>query len=466
MAGYYPLSQILSVARVHPFYSDAEWAPTRERLAEILANADNPPSGIHLHAFPPTEKSKLYKHIARLTADTSPQNGYRQSTYISTTGGGSGGAPMVFATDSLENRQQRAAIGALMRACQIIEPGDWALTMHVSGHFYRALDLTTELLEAAGASVLCAGAEMAMEAVVDALNQYRVNVVAGDAGQVVQLVRYIDTLPVGQKASLQIRKVLYTSEPMTPAQKNFIKSVLGEVTIYSVIGSAEAGPWAVSNPLLTNHNTASSAADFIYDTRTMLLEVLPLSFQDAEVKSYCDERHMVGVPDGEKGTLLQTSLQRLRNPLVRYVCGDVASLHPLSVEARTRLPAEDAEHYRIVRIYGRDKRLSFDWYGEYFEFDTVQALMRQASWGILQWQVILWTKPEGLDKCLEVRLLRASASDGNLLSEADLIKEIKHFFMVFDFNEDLFQLKFLTGLDGFVRSATGRKVANFIDRTS
>ncbi|GAB1195951.1 hypothetical protein APSETT444_005216 [Aspergillus pseudonomiae] len=290
---------------------------------------------------------------------------------------------------------------------------------------------------------------MAMEAVVDALNQYHVNVVAGDAGQVVQLVRYIDTLPVGQKASLQIRKVLYTSEPMTPAQKNFINSVLGEVTIYSVIGSAEAGPWAASNPLLTNHNTASSAADFIYDTRTMLLEVLPLSFQDTDVKSYCDERRT-----------------RLRNSLVRYVCGDVASLHPLSAEARTRLPAEDAERYRIVHIYGRDKRLSFDWYGEYFEFDTVQALMRQASWGILQWQVILWTKPEGLDNCLEVRLLRASASDGNLLSEADLIKEIKHFFMVFDFNEDLFQLKFLTGLDGFVRSATGRKVANFVDRTS
>lgn len=83
---------------------------------------------------------KRYKHIARLTVDTSPQNGYRQSTYISTTGGGSGGAPMVFATDSLENRHQRAAIGSLIRACQIIEPGDWVLTMHVSGHFYRQVN--------------------------------------------------------------------------------------------------------------------------------------------------------------------------------------------------------------------------------------------------------------------------------------------------------------------------------------
>ncbi|KAB8207315.1 AMP-binding enzyme [Aspergillus parasiticus SU-1] len=466
MAKYYPLSQILTVAKVHPFYSDTKWAPTRERLSDILADSNDHPEDIHFHSFPPTEKAKLYKHIARLTVDTSPQNGYRQSTYISTTGGGSGGAPMVFATDSLENRQQRAAVGSLIRACQIIEPGDWVLTMHVSGHFYRALDLSTELLESAGASVLCAGAEMEMEALVDALNQYRVNVVTGDAGQLVQLVRYLDTLPINQRASLQIRKMIYTSEPMTPAQRNFITSVLGGVTICSIIGSAEAGPWAVSNPLLTGYNPDSSFADFIFDTRAMLLEVLPLSYQGSEVKSNCHDECIVGVPDGEKGTLLQTSLQRLRNPLVRYVCGDVASLHPLPAEVRAKLPAEEAEHYRIVRIYGRDKRISFDWYGEYFEFETVQALMRQASWGILQWQVILWTKPDGLDKCLEVRLLRSTASDGALLSEEDLIKEVKHFFMVFEFNESLFQLKFLTGLDGFVRSATGRKVPNFVDRTT
>ncbi|KAE8377172.1 hypothetical protein BDV26DRAFT_220211 [Aspergillus bertholletiae] len=465
MTGYYPLSQILAVAKVHPFYSNAKWAPTRETLTEILMNSDDHADGLHLHSFPPTEKVELYKHIARLTADTSPQNGYRQSTYISTTGGGSGGAPMVFATDSLENRQQRAAIGSLLRACKIVEPGDWVLTMHVSGHFYRALDLMTELFEAAGASVLCAGPEMAMETIVDALNQYRVNVVSGDAGQLVQLARYLDTLPINQRASLQIRKIVYTSEPMTPAQRNFIKSVLGEVLICSVIGSAEAGPWAVSNPLLTGDNS-ESFADFIFDTRTMLLEVLPLSFQDKKVKSNFHVGYTAGVPDGQKGMLLQTSLQRLRNPLVRYVCGDVASLHSLPVEIQTRLPAEDAEHYHVARIYGRDRRISFDWYGEYFEFETVQGLMRQANWGILQWQIILWTQPDGIDHGLEVRLLRSSASDETLLSEEDLIKEIKHFFMVFDFNESLFQLKFLTGLDGFVRSATGRKVANFVDRTT
>lgn len=78
-----------------------------------------------------------YKQIARLTIDTSPRNGYRQDTYISTTGGGSGGVPMVFATDSIETREQRAMIGLMMKTCGIIESGDWVLTMHNAGHFYR-----------------------------------------------------------------------------------------------------------------------------------------------------------------------------------------------------------------------------------------------------------------------------------------------------------------------------------------
>lgn len=85
-----------------------------------------------------TTKNLSYKEIERLTTDRDPQNGYRQQTYISTTGGGSGkGYPMVFAADSQETRQQRAAIGSLVRSCRIIEPGDWIMTMHVSGHLYR-----------------------------------------------------------------------------------------------------------------------------------------------------------------------------------------------------------------------------------------------------------------------------------------------------------------------------------------
>ncbi|KAA8644009.1 hypothetical protein EYZ11_010862 [Aspergillus tanneri] len=458
MAEYISLSDILAVAKVHPFYSDKKFPPTREDLLQILAASKDNKNVMDLKSFPLKRKNALYQEIARLTVDTDPRNGYRRSTYISTTGGGSGGPPMVFATDSEENRRQRATIGSLMRNCGVIEPGDWVLTMHVSGNFYRALDLMTELFEQAGASVLCAGPEMSHQDVVDAISYYQVNIVTGDAGQLVQLAKYATTLTETQRNSIHLTKVLYTSEPMTPAQRRFVMSVFGDIDICSVIGSAEAGPWAISSSSLMGH-TAENHADFIFDIRTILLEVLPLSIEGTS------EDQIECLPDGEKGLLVQTSLERLRNPLVRYVCGDVASLHPLPQAVQTRLK-EDAHHYRVVRIYGRDRQISFDWYGEYFEFQNVQALMRTETWGILQWQVILRNKTDdGLEVLLEIRLLRAMQNDAENISENDLVRKIRHFFNVFDFNEDLFHLKFLEDFDGFERSTTGRKVLNFVDLT-
>lgn len=44
---------------------------------------------------------------------------------------------MVFVTDSAENRRHRDVAGSLLRTCRLIEPGDWMLTMHISGFFYR-----------------------------------------------------------------------------------------------------------------------------------------------------------------------------------------------------------------------------------------------------------------------------------------------------------------------------------------
>lgn len=75
--------------------------------------------------------------IERLTRDTSPENTYRESSYLSITGGGSGGLPMLFATDAAENRLQRARMGLLLRTCGLVRPGDWALTTHSGGSFYR-----------------------------------------------------------------------------------------------------------------------------------------------------------------------------------------------------------------------------------------------------------------------------------------------------------------------------------------
>lgn len=320
-----------------------------------------------------------------------------------------------------------------------------------------------ETFESAGAAVLCAGPDMHHSDIVDAIAQFLVNAISGDVGHLIQLAKYVATLSEEKRKSLHVTKAIYTSEAITPAQRSYLFSVFGDIALSSVIGSAEAGPWAVSCPEQTTATVYENHADFIFDDRLIHLEVLPFSIEDES-----DENNSRGdiapVPDGEKGLLVQTSLQRLRNPLLRYVCGDVASLHPLPDTVRAKLPSESLSHYHVVRIYGRDRRISFDWYGEYFEFQNLQALMRIESWGILQYQVIRRHKDndrDNVDTVLEVRILR-NADSGNI-SQEELAREIKHFFMVLENNEHLFELKFLADHGGFVRSTTGRKVINFLD---
>ncbi|CRL31260.1 unnamed protein product [Penicillium camemberti] len=460
----YSIPDVLAIASVHPFYSDVVYPPTREELPSILAKARDSGNG-ELLFFPLTHKEQLYSQIARLTLDKDPRNGYRLGTYISTTGGGSGGPPMVFATDSIETRKQRAAFGSLIRSCGVLGPGDWICTMHTAGHLYRALDLMTEVFEASGATVLCAGNEMPLEKVVLTITQFGVNAVAGDAGQLVQLAQYVAGLPHAQKHTLQtqINKALYTSEPMTPAQRSFLKSVFSNVAISSVIGSAEAGPWGVSTSEMTESASQHNYEDFLYDDRLMHLEIFPSSILDPD---HTDNTPTAPVPDGEKGLMVQTSLQRLRNPLVRYICGDVASFHPLPASIQSQLTPQGASHFRVARVYGRDRNISFDWYGEYFEFPVVQRLFQTESWGILQYQVIRRYREvdtQEINVVLEIRLLRDSGA--GKISDLELTREVKIFFYVFECNEELFELKLLPDSSGFMRSTTGRKVMNFVDLT-
>jgi phenylacetate-coenzyme A ligase PaaK-like adenylate-forming protein len=261
----------------------------------------------------------------------------------------------------------------------------------------------------------------------------------------------------------QINKALYTSEPMTPAQRSFLKSVFSNVAISSVIGSAEAGPWGVSTSEMTESVSQHNYEDFLYDDRLMHLEIFPSSILDPD---RTEKTPTAPVPDGEKGLMVQTSLQRLRNPLVRYICGDVASFHPLPASIQSQLTPEDASHLRVARVYGRDRNISFDWYGEYFEFPVVQRLFQTESWGILQYQVIRRYREADTQKIsvvLEIRLLRDSGA--GKISDLEFTREIKTFFHVFECNEELFELKLLPDSSGFMRSTTGRKVMNFVDLT-
>ncbi|KAL4786816.1 hypothetical protein BJX76DRAFT_71627 [Aspergillus varians] len=452
---------ILAVAQIHPFYNqDVEYPPDQEAIQQALRLVEKGGHEASLEQFPLLTKKDLYDVIERLLRDTSGQNNYRHASYLSTTGGGSGGLPLMFATDAIENRRHRAEFGGFMKVCRVVEPGDMVLTTHTSGHLYRSLDLISELLENAGASVLCAGSRMPPAEVTEVLAHYNANVLTGDSSQIVQVVHHISTLPAERKKAIRLTKVIYTSDALTEAQEAHITSVLGHVRILSILGSAEAGPFAMSNPDLSGEPGPKGTRDFIFDTRAMDIEI-----HDPSVLQ--DDTRPCGKPvsDGEQGIIVQTSLQRLRNPLVRYITGDIGSLHPLPSTAHDKIPESELQHFRLLRLAGRDRRFSFKWFGEYFDFQKITTLMQSARSGVLQWQIILDRHDSSPQGTLEIRILCA-VDDGRGMSRRELVEAVETFFCVFPENRHLFEITFLSDLEGFERSSTGNKVIKFVDRFS
>lgn len=311
-------------------------------------------------------------------------------------------------------------------------------------------------MENAGASALSAGSFMTPHDVAKLLATYHINVLAGESGQIVQLVHYISTLSEEERALIRLDKIIYTSEVLTSAQRAHIKETLKSVQIFSILGSAEAGPWAASSPDITGRVSTTSEEDFIFDTRAMLLEVFPSSLTEGD--PYVDP-----LPEGEPGMVVQTSLSRLRNPLVRYVTGDMGSVHPLPEESREKIPAADWPYLRILRLQGRDRRISFDWDGEYIQFEDMAALMNNEECGILQWQIILDKLEPSLESFLEIRLM-CSPRTSRVLSHEALIARIKGFLHVVPKSDYRFKTTFVDELDGFVRSSIDRKVIKFVNR--
>lgn len=310
-----------------------------------------------------------------------------------------------------------------------------------------------EIFENAGATVLAAGNYMSPAEVVQLLISYQVNVLTGDGSQIIQVVHHISTLSPEERQRVNLTKVIYSSEVLTAAQRLHIKETLGSnARIYSLLGSAEAGPWGISSTELCGREIKTATADFVYDTRHMLIEILPEVCVETGSTTEC-------LQDGEKGIIVQTSLCRLRNPLVRYITGDIGSLHSLPESARSVVPEADWAYLKIVRLEGRDRRFGFDWDGFCIEFENVAAMMSKEDFGVLQWQVILHKMEPSQEAGLEIRVLCSSKS-----AEVKCTTELRHFFHVYSANEHRFRIVYVDGLDGFERSATGRKVIKLVDR--
>ncbi|KAK8023486.1 hypothetical protein PG991_006725 [Apiospora marii] len=419
----YSLADVLAVAKVHPFYSNSQYPPSDEAIREIRRHASLQPIVTDLRKQPLLFKEDLYIVTERLIHDTSPQNTYRNSAYTSVTGGGGNSKPLFFATDALENRRQRARFGQFLRNLGLIQPGDWVLTTHVGGDLYRSLDLMLEVTENAGATSLAAGHLMPTARVVQLLQDFHINVLTGDGSQIIQVVHCISSLRTGRDR-ISLEKIIYTSEALSPVQKSYIRDVLGAVKICSILGSAEAGPYGASSPDLNQDDPATSYTDFIFDSRTTLIEVFPLSFPDAG-----------------------------------------GSIQPLPAQAHALIPKSERVYMRLLRLHGRDACSSFTWDGEYIELDKLAAMLARADLGIVQWQVVLDRMMPSNETSLEIRLLCVRVEEGNYAAEKTIAAHIRNFFYLHPVNEHRFKLTFVEDRAGFELSRTGRKIAKLIDRS-
>lgn len=314
-------------------------------------------------------------------------------------------------------------------------------------------------MENAGATVLSAGSYMLPAEVAKALANYHVNVLTGDGSQIVQIVHHVSMITKENRERIILNKIIYTSEPLTGPQRAFIKKILGDIKIFSIMGSAEAGSWAISNPDLTGEQSITDkSTDFIFDTRNVMLEII--SSATINNTSLYNPHTL---PEGETGVIVQTSLQRLRNPLIRYVTGDIGSIHPLPLVASTMIHESDRKFLRVLRMQGRDHRFSFKWYGAYFEFQKIEQFMQEEEYGILQWQIVLDRMEDTPQSTLEIRLLRSPPQEG-ILSAETFTERLEAFFLVFPENKHLVRIVFLVSLDGFERSVTAGKVIKFVNR--
>ncbi|KAI0546939.1 hypothetical protein F4679DRAFT_575119 [Xylaria curta] len=444
------LTDVLAIAEIHPFYNrEREYPPDASAIQVAREQAAEQSSEVDPKYFPLLWKKHLYATIERLVDDTSSENTCTTSQSL---------GALFFATDTEENRRLRARYSQFLRETGVVTTEDWILTVNKATGQRRSWDLAiVETLENAGAYVLSAGDWASSGDVSKVLAKYHINVLTGDSSQILQIVHHISTAPRQERNRINLHKIIYTSEVLTPAQRSYIGLVLGPIKICSMFANAEAGPWAASNPDVTREDTSTGSVDLIFDTRTMLIEIF---------SSTCTEDDSSipnPLPDGEQGLVVQTSLARLKNPLVRYVTGDVGSLHSIPNRARNLLPKTSWHHFRILRVTGRDRRISFKWDGRYIELEDLASFMGAES-AILQWQVILGKMKLSQDSLLEVRVLCVTQDRGIISTQKAISDRITTFLHVYDLNSHMFRLKFVESVDGFERSGTECKV--FIDRYS
>jgi len=436
----FPLLSVLHVAGAldntnHPFYPNgwfdkpisvenpAKLQEIETQSKSMLPSKDRPEEHTNEYStmmdffkVPFLTKEHLYRKIGELYEQKHPL--LLKSAYVSPTGGTSG-TSLFFVTDTHENRAQRRFMGALANIVGTLDSDDMNLVLHGGRPMYRSQDVTAEITDNAGGSVLWVGADAKDEEAFSIAQRFHANTVCATPTRLLQLAQWLEA--TGNAGKISLDKIVFTSEPLARNQEAYLRSQFGTKVVASMYGSAEAGVWAASRPV---KSLSESTRAFFFDQRFIYVEVYDFS-TDTPRRLTPEEMQA-----GKEGELVVTSLMRRRNPLLRYRTGDVGRVLHLSDEEEAYLfqrienvthapasprmhaaegqqPAEynlfetlflppiDVLHMRKLVLGGRDASKSFHFHGDYVDSSVLDGIFTTfpttvvPDLEIVSWQAVL-----------------------------------------------------------------------------
>ncbi|MBF0548276.1 MAG: hypothetical protein HQM08_27820 [Candidatus Riflebacteria bacterium] len=219
--------------------------------------------------------------------------------YVSRSGG-STGEPKFSIYDSHDWEEMIGNAVRLFRAIGI-RKGDRLANCFLAGDLYGSFVSFDHINVRTGVTNFAFGGNVKPDVFLKVWTNFWINVVQGVPAIIVPLFRQLKSM----RPDFSVEKILYAGEPMSEADRDWVRKELGAKTIASVIGANDGGQIAFQCGQLTGreHHVID---DFNY----------------IEIVDESGNR----VPDGKVGRILITSLLKFAVPLIRYEIGDLGRI--------------------------------------------------------------------------------------------------------------------------------------------
>jgi phenylacetate-coenzyme A ligase PaaK-like adenylate-forming protein len=243
-----------------------------------------------------------------------------------TRSGGSTGSPKFSVFDDRDWRAMLVSAVHMFEACGFRETDRIANFMSV-GDLYGSFISFNHVNFELGAQSFCFAQATDPLNFLTIARQFRINAIQGIPGTLLKFLRGVHQLD----SNFKIEKLMYAGMPLGTSDREWLRTVMGVTTLVSVIGTTEA-------------NQIGYQCGHLEGTHHHLLE-------DYNFIEIVDETGQ-SLPDGTKGRLAITNLEKFNYPLLRYLNGDAGRI----VEHR----CECGRTGRVLEYLGRcDNLISF-----------------------------------------------------------------------------------------------------------